>query len=83
MIFRLFSKIVKSDYWLRHVCPSISPHGTTRLQLDGFSLNLIFENFSKTYRENSSFIEIGQESRVLYMKTNIHFLSYLAQFFLE
>ena len=28
-------------------------------------------------------IEIGQEQRVLYVKTNIHFWSYLAQFFLE
>jgi hypothetical protein len=40
-------------------------------------------DFSKICRGNSSFIEIGQESRVLYMKTNIQFLSYLAQFFLE
>jgi hypothetical protein len=28
-------------------CPSIRPHGTSRLQLDGFSWNLIFENFRK------------------------------------
>jgi hypothetical protein len=26
---------------------SVRPHGTTRLPLDGFSLNLIFEDFSK------------------------------------
>ena len=29
----------------RSVCPSVCPHGTTRLQLDGFSRNLIFEYF--------------------------------------
>jgi len=29
-----------------------------------------FEYFSKIYRENSSFIKIWQEKRVLYMKTN-------------
>jgi hypothetical protein len=48
-----------------------------------FSRNLIFEYFSKNYPENSSFIKIGQELRVLYMKTNINFWLYLAQFFLE
>jgi len=40
-------------------------------------------NFRKISRENSSFIKIRQNYRALYMKTNIHFLSYLAQFFLE
>ena len=30
------------------VGPSVCPHGTTRLPLDGFSLNLIFEYFRKT-----------------------------------
>ena len=33
--------------------------------------------------ENSSLTKIGQESRALYKKTNIFFLSYLAHFFLE
>jgi hypothetical protein len=37
-------------------CPSVylsvRPHGTTRLPLDGFSLNLIFGYFSKICREN-------------------------------
>jgi hypothetical protein len=40
---------------------SVRVHGTTGLPLDGFSLNMIFEDFSKIYRENSSFIKIGQE----------------------
>ena len=41
---------------------SVRPHGTTRLPLDGFSWNLIFEDFfSKICRENSSFVKIGQE----------------------
>jgi hypothetical protein len=39
-------KISKSYYQLCHVClsahPDVLPHGTTRLQLDGFLLNLIF-----------------------------------------
>jgi len=44
--------------------------------------NSIFEYFSKIFRENSDFIKIRQEWRVLYVKTNIHFVSYL-HFFLE
>jgi len=65
------------------VCPSVRPHGTDRLPLGGLSWNLIFEYFSKIRRENSSFVNIWQELQVLYMKTNVHFWSYLAQFFLE
>jgi len=42
-----------------------------------------FEYFSKNCRQNSSFINIWQEKRVLYMKPTIYFWSYLAQFFLE
>jgi hypothetical protein len=37
---------------------SVSPFGTTRLPLDRFSWNFIFEYFSKICRENSSFITI-------------------------
>jgi len=58
------------------------PHGMPRLPLDGFVWNLIFECFLKICRENSSFIKIWQESRVLYAKTNVHFWSCLAQFLL-
>jgi len=39
--------------------------------------------FSKNCRTNLSFIKNGQEQRVFDMKINIHFRSYLAQFFLE
>jgi len=41
-------KITKSDYQLRHVCPSILPHGTTRLPIDGFSWNSVLEDFRKS-----------------------------------
>jgi len=51
----------KKDYYLRHVCPSVRTHGTTRLSLYGFSLNLISEYLSKICRETSSATEIGQE----------------------
>ena len=82
LVYRHVHKIAKSDYQLRRV--SVRPHGATRLPLDGFSWNVVFEYFAKICPENSSFIKIWGEEPVLYMKqTNIHFLSYLAQFFLE
>ena len=46
-IFRRVCRIVRSDYWLCRVCPSVHPHGTTQLLLDIFSWNLIFEYFTK------------------------------------
>jgi len=36
----------------------LHPHGTTRLPLDGLSLNLIFEHLSKICGENSVLIKI-------------------------
>ena len=34
------------------VCPSVRPHGSSRLPLDGFLSDFIFEYFSKTCRQN-------------------------------
>ena len=56
-IIKLVRNISKRDYYVLHICP----HGTTRFPLDGFSCNLIFENFSKICLENSSVIKIRQE----------------------
>jgi hypothetical protein len=44
--------------WFGHVYQSVRPHGTTRLPLDRFLWNLIYEYFSKVCRENSSFFKI-------------------------
>ena len=41
----VLAKIIKSDYQLRYVCPSVRPRGTTRFPLDGVSRKLIFEYF--------------------------------------
>ena len=59
---RRVRKIAKCEYYLRHAYLSVRPHGTTRLPQDGFSWNLIFEDFSKFRWENSSFIKIWQEN---------------------
>ena len=46
------------------VGPSVRPHWTTRLPLDRFSWNFIFEDFSKFWRDSSSFIKIWWEYEV-------------------
>jgi hypothetical protein len=56
-----------------YVCPSVRPHWT-RLPLDGYSWNLIFEYFSKICPENSSFIKIWKEYRILYTNSCCTFM---------
>jgi hypothetical protein len=64
-------------------CPSVRPHRTTRPPSTDFDEVWYFGFFfSKICRENSSFIKIRQEWRVLYMKTFSHFWQYLAEFYL-
>ena len=64
IIFRRVRKIAQSDNELRHVRLSVRlfvrPQGITRLPLEGFSRNLIFQYFffSKICRENSTFNKI-------------------------
>ena len=58
---------------------SVRPHGTTRFPLGIFWWNLIFRFLSEICRENSSFIKIRREQRVLLMKTFSHLWQYLAR----
>jgi len=44
--------------------------------LDGFSLNVIFEDSSKICRENSSFTKLEQQQPVLHMQTDRQFVVY-------
>jgi len=81
-LFRRFSQNSEKRI-LASSCLYVCPHGKTPLLLNGFSWNLIFEDFSKICREISSIIKTGQEKHVLYGNTNIHFRSHLAHFFLE
>jgi hypothetical protein len=62
---------------------SVGLHRTALLPPDGYSWNSIFDNFSKIWLESSSLIENWQEWRVHYMKTSIHFASYLAHLCLK
>jgi len=70
---RRVRKIAKSDSFLRNVRPSarqsVRPHGTTLLPLDGFSWNLMhedfFENLSRKFKLHYNLARIT----VLYVKT--------------
>jgi hypothetical protein len=48
------------------VCSSVRPHGTTRLPLDEFSLNLIFEYFSKICGKNSSALKCDKHNGTIH-----------------
>ena len=51
-ILRAFAKLQKLTIsFVMSVRPSVCPHGTTRLSLDGFSWNVIFQYFSKLSRK--------------------------------
>ena len=68
----------------RSVCLSVAPHGATQLALDGFFYETrFFIIFRKSVVKIPVSLKSSPELQVLYMKRNIHFSSYLAQFFLE
>ena len=77
-----FAKLRKAT---ASVVMSVSPHGTTRLLLDGFARNLIFYYFSKICRGNWSLIEVSQKKKkpVLHMNICAHLWEYLAHFLIE
>jgi len=52
---------------------SVRLHGTNRLPMAGFSWSLMSVDFSKSCLEDSNFIKIWQEPRVLYMEIFIHY----------
>ena len=56
--FARFNRLAKSDYWLRYILLSVCPHGTNRLPVGRFLWNLMFEDFSKIYGDNSILIKI-------------------------
>ena len=62
---------------------SLHPHEPLRSHSTDFHEMCYLNILLKTCRENSSFINMWQEQRVIYMKTDTRFWSYLAQFFLE
>jgi len=47
------------------LCPSVCPHETTRLPLDGFAWDLIFEDSSKICRKISTSIKIWRKCTIM------------------
>jgi hypothetical protein len=74
---------VRSQYCEKRLLALSCLQGTTRLPMDVLSWNLMFEYFSRIRHENSSFINIRQEQRALYVKTYLHLRQCLGQFFLK
>ena len=77
IIFRSVRKILKRHYYYAMF---IRPHGTIRLPLYGFSLNLIYEYFSKALWRKFKIHSNLTITSILHEYQNT-FLSYLAQFF--
>ena len=70
--------------FLASSCASTCPHGTSRLLLDVFCWNLIFEIFTtKICRGNSPFIKIWQEQQVTLHENFSRLRQYLSEFFLQ
>ena len=67
---------VLSGLSLPTICPSVNSPNTGWIFMKIYIWIFFFQ-------KDSDFTKIWREYRVLYMKTNIHFWSYLAQFFLE
>ena len=82
--FRRVHKIAKSDYEVRHVCPSVRPSvrleplGSKWMIFNKFDVWGLFENLSRIFKFDYNLTR----GTVLYMKTDVHLL-YLAELFLE
>jgi hypothetical protein len=83
LVYQHFGTARRGIRSYRYWNTEISQRGTTRLLLDGFSWNLIFEDFSKICRENSSFIKIGQKERETDVQTNMYFFIISRSFLLR
>jgi len=62
---------------------SVHPHGTTRLPLDGFSLNLIFEYFFENLSRKFRFHYNWTRRTGALHKDRYHFLTISARFVLD
>ena len=87
-VFGSVRKIAKSNYWLRHVCPSVRPSShpsawnnsaSTGRSFMQFYISEFFENLSRKFKFHSSRTRIKGTSR----DNQYTFWSCLAQFFWE
>jgi len=73
----LFEYVAKRAYYLCHVCPSVRPsvcpHLSTRLPLDGFPRNLILTTSMKLCRESPNLVKTRPKYRTLYLNNQVRF----------
>ena len=74
-VIRCICKIVKSDYYLHHVCPL----GVAQFPIEVFSWISFLENLFRKFKFHYSQARI----KVTLLEDNIHFLSYLAHLLIE
>ena len=65
--FRRVRKAAKRDYQLRHIRPFIRIK--LGFQWTQFGKSCILGPSTAVYRENSNFVEVGQQHKALYMTT--------------
>jgi len=78
-----FAKMRKATVsFVLFACPSICPHATTRLPLNGFSENLLCDDIFEIGREKSGWVKSDknsgylQQTGVLYIYDNISLNSF-------
>ena len=72
LFFRRFRKIAKSDYFVMSVHLSVRVSPSVRMDELGFHWTNFDETLYLSFFRNSSFINIREEQRVLYMETFRH-----------
>jgi len=78
-----FAKLRKATVsFVKSVCSSVCPHGTTRLLPDGLSLNFIFECVLKKLSRKLKFLEKPDKKSGYFTQRKLEFFL-LSQFFLE
>jgi hypothetical protein len=65
-------KVAQSNRWLRHVCSSVCPHGTTRHSLENFELNFTLGCGLKICQENWSLVKTGHMKQAPYVITLLY-----------
>jgi hypothetical protein len=83
MFLGSFARLRKeTTSFVMSVRPSVCLHGATRLPMDGFSWNLIFQYFfEKSVEKIQVSLKSDKNKRVLYKEANIYCPSHLAHFF--
>jgi len=82
--FRSVSKIAASGCYFRRVCLSVCPHGPSRLPLDEFSCNVLFEDiFFKSVEKIQVLLKSDKNNKFSIWRPMYLHIWYLAEFLVE